>query len=247
MTIAPKHQTIYKSNLRVQIGKELTVYPELPTDVYKLLLYVEDEEEEGSEVLVLKKTIGTPANTYTLEITKLVQRLVKNAAKSSNGDVSLEFKIRVAVLKNGRKITRLVDEGKERARIIVQSYDERDVEARRSRRAVTSRYCSGRNERNCCVRPLEINFREDLGWNYISSPPTFNANYCAGDCPLNWHTENNLFYDILYKYATKNNRHIGPCCVPNEYESLNIIYYNNANEEMFAKLPNVIVRSCSCR
>ena len=230
----------------MQIGKELTVYPEQPTDVYTLLLYVEEGQGE-EEVLVSKKIIGTPKNTYTLEITKLLQRLVKNAPKSSNGDVALKFKIRVAVLKNGKKITRLVDEGKERARIIVQSYDERDVEARRSRRAVTSRYCSGTNEKRCCVRPLEINFREDLGWNYISSPATFNANYCAGDCPLNWHTENNLFYDILHKYATRNNRHIGPCCVPNEYESLNIIYHNNANEAIFAKLPNVIVRSCSCR
>ncbi|KAI6657439.1 Transforming growth factor beta-1 [Oopsacas minuta] len=244
LTILSKNKNIYKSKLRLRLGKELSLFPELPTNVHKLVLCI---SQEGNEMLVLKKTIAFRADTYTLDITKYLQNLVKKELKSRSGDISLSFNIRIAVLKNGKKITRLVDEGKSKARIIIQSYDERDAEARRSRRAVSSRYCLGRNEKKCCVRPLEINFKEDLGWDYIQTPTSFNANYCAGTCPLNWHTENNLFYDILYKYATNNNKHIGPCCVPNEYGSLNVVYFDAQNEPVTAKIPDVIVRSCSCR
>ena len=244
ITIEPKHQNIYRAKLKFRLGKEISLAPESSTNVHKLLLYV---EQGGKEVLLSKQGIRAISDTYTLDITKYIQNLVKKNSMHTRDATALGFSLRIAVLKNNKKITRLIDEARDPARILIQSYDERDVETRRSRRAASLHYCTGRNEENCCVRPLEINFREDLGWDYIASPPSFNANYCDGNCPLNWHTENNLFYDILYKYAAKNNKHIGPCCVPNEYESLNIIYYNSNNEPIVAKLPNVIVRSCSCR
>ena len=243
-TIEPKHQNVYKAKLIFKLGKELSLTPESLTNVHTLVLYA---EQGGKEVVLIKQPIRSISDTYKLDITKYIQNLVKKKSRHTRDVPSLEFSLRMAVFKNNKKITRLVEDTRDPPRILIQSYDERDAETRRSRRSASLRYCTGRNEENCCVRPLEINFKKDLGWDYIASPPSFNANYCDGSCPLNWHTENNLFYDILYKYATKNNRHIGPCCVPNEYESLNIIYFNDNNEPIVAKLPNVIVRSCSCR
>lgn len=38
-------------------------------------------------------------------------------------------------------------------------------------------------EENCCVRPLYINFRQDLGWKWIHQPEGYYANFCSGPCP----------------------------------------------------------------
>lgn len=38
-------------------------------------------------------------------------------------------------------------------------------------------------EENCCVRPLYINFRQDLGWRWIHRPEGYYANFCSGPCP----------------------------------------------------------------
>lgn len=38
-------------------------------------------------------------------------------------------------------------------------------------------------EENCCVRPLYINFRQDLGWRWIHQPEGYYANFCSGPCP----------------------------------------------------------------
>ena len=38
------------------------------------------------------------------------------------------------------------------------------------------------NETTCCLHPLHINFKEDLGLDYIIEPKSFEANYCLGNC-----------------------------------------------------------------
>lgn len=46
----------------------------------------------------------------------------------------------------------------------------------------SSLVCSNYEE-NCCVRPLYINFRQDLGWRWIHQPEGYYANFCSGPCP----------------------------------------------------------------
>lgn len=43
-------------------------------------------------------------------------------------------------------------------------------------------HCSNYEE-NCCVRPLYIDFRQDLGWRWIHEPKGYHANFCSGPCP----------------------------------------------------------------
>ena len=38
------------------------------------------------------------------------------------------------------------------------------------------------SETTCCLHPLHINFKEDLGLDYIIEPKSFEANYCLGNC-----------------------------------------------------------------
>lgn len=38
-------------------------------------------------------------------------------------------------------------------------------------------------EENCCVRPLYIDFRQDLGWKWVHEPKGYYANFCSGPCP----------------------------------------------------------------
>lgn len=47
---------------------------------------------------------------------------------------------------------------------------------------LSSLVCSNYEE-NCCVRPLYINFRQDLGWRWIHQPEGYYANFCSGPCP----------------------------------------------------------------
>ena len=241
-----RHQHIYKADLRFHIGRELNLFKDSSEKTSQsLLLYLEHSENKST--LLFKKKIGPGANSQNMDLTKLLQHLVKKHGKSTKGPIDVNLRLRVAVLKNTKKITRLVDESKERVRIVIQSYDQRDVEATRSRRAVTTVDCSDPNVKLCCVRSLTINFVDDLGWDFITSPAEFKANYCSGSCPHNWKSEEPLRHDIMDIYSERKKKSIGPCCVPNEYESLTILYFNKNNEPTYAKLPNVIVKSCSCR
>ncbi|KAJ0063150.1 hypothetical protein NL108_012612, partial [Boleophthalmus pectinirostris] len=55
--------------------------------------------------------------------------------------------------------------------------------SRRRKRALDTNYCFNNYEENCCVRPLYINFRQDLGWRWIHQPEGYYANFCSGPCP----------------------------------------------------------------
>ena len=53
-------------------------------------------------------------------------------------------------------------------------------------------HCSSFNRNvqdNCCLRPLYIDFKRDLGWKWIHEPKGYNANFCAGACPYLWSSD----------------------------------------------------------
>ncbi|XP_031467751.1 transforming growth factor beta-1 proprotein-like, partial [Phasianus colchicus] len=61
-----------------------------------------------------------------------------------------------------------------------------ELHSARRRRDLDAEYCFGTDEKNCCVRPLYIDFRKDLQWKWIHEPKGYMANFCMGPCPYIW-------------------------------------------------------------
>lgn len=69
---------------------------------------------------------------------------------------------------------------------------------------------------NCCLRPLYIDFKRDLGWKWIHEPKGYHANFCAGACPYLWSSDTQhsrvsndfantqlVFYNCRVKYVSR--------------------------------------------
>lgn len=61
---------------------------------------------------------------------------------------------------------------------------------------------------NCCLRPLYIDFKRDLGWKWIHEPKGYHANFCAGACPYLWSSD------------TQHSR------VSNDFANFQLLFYN---------------------
>ncbi|KAJ7405452.1 hypothetical protein WISP_139419 [Willisornis vidua] len=61
--------------------------------------------------------------------------------------------------------------------------------SRRKKRALDAAYCFRNVQDNCCLRPLYIDFKRDLGWKWIHEPKGYHANFCAGACPYLWSSD----------------------------------------------------------
>ncbi|GLD62463.1 transforming growth factor beta-3 proprotein [Lates japonicus] len=92
--------------------------------------------------------------------------------------------------------------------------------SRRRKRALDTNYSFNNYEENCCVRPLYINFRQDLGWRWIHQPEGL--------------------YNTLNPEASAS-----PCCVPQDLEPLTILYYVGRSPKV-EQLSNMVVKSCKC-
>lgn len=115
----------------------------------------------------------------------------------------------------------------------------------RRKRAVDEEYCRTNSGKNCCVKPLYINFRKDLGWKWIHEPKGYEANYCLGNCPFIWSMDKQ-YSKVLSLYNQNNpGASISPCCVPEVLDPLPIIYYVGRTPKV-EKLSNMVVRSCQC-
>ncbi|KAM6389926.1 LOW QUALITY PROTEIN: transforming growth factor beta-1 proprotein, partial [Rhynochetos jubatus] len=106
-------------------------------------------------------------------------------------------------------------------------------------------YCFGTEEKNCCVRPLYIDFRKDLKWKWIHEPKGYMANFCMGPCPYIWSADNQ-YSKVLALYNQHNpGASAAPCCVPQTLDPLPIIYYVGRKARV-EQLSNMIVRACKC-
>ncbi|XP_063287367.1 transforming growth factor beta-1 proprotein [Pelobates fuscus] len=115
----------------------------------------------------------------------------------------------------------------------------------RRKRALDEEYCRSNTGSNCCVKPLFINFRKDLGWKWIHEPKGYNANYCLGNCPFIWGMDTQ-YSKVLSLYNQNNpEASISPCCVPDVLDPLPIIYYYGRQARV-EKLSNMVVKSCQC-
>ncbi|KAK1170657.1 transforming growth factor beta-2 proprotein-like [Huso huso] len=116
---------------------------------------------------------------------------------------------------------------------------------RRKKRALDAAYCSRNVQDNCCLRPLHIDFKRDLGWKWIHEPKGYNANFCAGACPYLWSADTQ-HSKVLSLYNTINpEASASPCCVSQDLEPLTILYYIGKTPKI-EQLSNMIVKSCKC-
>lgn len=117
--------------------------------------------------------------------------------------------------------------------------------SRRRKRALDTNYCFNNYEENCCVRPLYINFRQDLGWRWIHQPEGYYANFCSGPCPY-LRSADTAHSSLLSLYNTLNpEASASPCCVPQDLEPLTILYYVGRSPKV-EQLSNMVVKSCKC-
>nr|XP_046268254.1 transforming growth factor beta-3 proprotein [Scatophagus argus] len=117
--------------------------------------------------------------------------------------------------------------------------------SRRRKRALDTNYCFNNYEENCCVRPLYINFRQDLGWRWIHQPEGYYANFCSGPCPY-LRSADTTHSSLLSLYNTLNpEASASPCCVPQDLEPLTILYYVGRYPKV-EQLSNMVVKSCKC-
>ncbi|XP_059195241.1 transforming growth factor beta-2 proprotein [Centropristis striata] len=115
----------------------------------------------------------------------------------------------------------------------------------RSKRALDTAYCSKNVQDNCCLRPLYIDFKKDLGWRWIHEPKGYEANFCAGACPYLWSADTQ-HSKVLGLYNTINpEASASPCCVSQDLEPLTILYYIGKTPKI-EQLSNMKVKSCKC-
>uniref|UniRef100_UPI00398E3391 transforming growth factor beta-1 proprotein-like isoform X2 n=1 Tax=Pristiophorus japonicus TaxID=55135 RepID=UPI00398E3391 len=120
-----------------------------------------------------------------------------------------------------------------------------DAHSRRKRDLDTDFCFASAEEKNCCVRPMYIDFRKDLGWKWIHEPKGYYANFCMGPCPYIWSTDTQ-YTTVLALYNMHNpGASASPCCVPQVLESLPILYYVGRQPKV-EQLSNMIVKSCKC-
>ncbi|KYO42501.1 hypothetical protein Y1Q_0011428 [Alligator mississippiensis] len=116
---------------------------------------------------------------------------------------------------------------------------------RHRRAAADTAYCFGTEEKNCCVRKLYIDFRQDLKWKWIHEPRGYWAHLCTGACPYIWSSDTQ-YSKVLALYNQHNpGASAAPCCAPETLDPLTIVYYVGRKAKV-EKLSNMIVRSCKC-
>lgn len=133
---------------------------------------------------------------------------------------------------------------------ISNSVTENEVKKARQKRQATASgvgYCQAQQS-TCCLRPLTIRFREDLGFNFVVQPTSYMANYCGGVCPrlTGGDTMTPTLYEFLSHLSTGSpGASVMPCCAGNTYLPLEVLIQYNG-QLMIEELQQVIVTSCRC-
>ncbi len=133
-------------------------------------------------------------------------------------------------------------------KVLPENHEETNNEQSK-RQTVTTRkeYClANPDEETCCLKQTTINFHDDLGFDWIEMPKTFQLTYCKGLCPrvLSSATGNLDFRSQLRAINPTSSPE--PCCVPLETRPLTLLVRRETNVELL-KLPGMIVDSCQCR
>ncbi|XP_025109610.1 LOW QUALITY PROTEIN: bone morphogenetic protein 3-like [Pomacea canaliculata] len=103
----------------------------------------------------------------------------------------------------------------------------------------------------CARRRLVVDFA-DIGWgDWIISPKSFEAHYCAGTCPFpltkklrpSNHATIQSIVNAVGLYADVP----APCCVPDVMTSVTLLYFDENRNVVLKNYPGMSVQSCACR
>ncbi|MBN3295833.1 GDF10 factor, partial [Amia calva] len=125
----------------------------------------------------------------------------------------------------------------------VLSFDEKTMKKARRRQWNEPRICSRRY--------LKVDFA-DIGWSeWILSPKSFDAYYCAGTCefpmPKVVRPSNHATIQSIVKAVGIIPGVPEPCCVPDKMNSLSVLFLDENKNVVLKIYPNMSVESCACR
>nr|WND63736.1 bone morphogenetic protein 3 [Sinonovacula constricta] len=103
----------------------------------------------------------------------------------------------------------------------------------------------------CGRRKLTVDFNE-IGWGeWIISPKSFKAHYCAGSCPFpltkKLRPSNHATIQSLVNAVGINPEVPAPCCVPDRLSSLTLLYFDENGNVVLKNYPDMTVKRCACR
>ncbi|XP_066099904.1 growth/differentiation factor 10 [Saccopteryx bilineata] len=105
--------------------------------------------------------------------------------------------------------------------------------------------------RVCSRRYLKVDFA-DIGWNeWIISPKSFDAYYCAGACefpmPKIVRPSNHATIQSIVRAVGIVPGIPEPCCVPDKMNSLGVLFFDENRNVVLKIYPNMSVETCACR
>ena len=110
-----------------------------------------------------------------------------------------------------------------------------------------------KKKQRCCRKKMEVNFSQLSGFEHILQPPTFDAFYCDGRCPIRFNPANGhaLLQSLLHVESRQHRggKHIPkPCCAPSKMLPLPILHLSGGSEHKLevTHWKNVIVGECKC-
>ncbi|XP_021038185.1 growth/differentiation factor 10 [Mus caroli] len=125
----------------------------------------------------------------------------------------------------------------------VLDFDEKTMQKARRRQWDEPRVCSRRY--------LKVDFA-DIGWNeWIISPKSFDAYYCAGACefpmPKIVRPSNHATIQSIVRAVGIVPGIPEPCCVPDKMNSLGVLFLDENRNVVLKVYPNMSVETCACR
>ncbi|XP_071981903.1 transforming growth factor beta-1 proprotein [Engystomops pustulosus] len=201
---------------------------------------------------------GSPGEWLSFDVTETVRWWLSRPGAnesfklqepcSCNGPES-EIQVKIGGFSDTRGDMQVLSDNAEQSPYLLITYTPKgrveEGPSSRRKRGVDEEYCRTNSGKNCCVKPLYINFRKDLGWKWIHEPKGYEASYCLGNCPFIWSMDKQ--YSRVLSLYNQNNpgASISPCCVPDVLDPLPIIYYVGRTPKV-EKLSKMVVRSCQC-
>ncbi|XP_055517810.1 growth/differentiation factor 10-like [Leucoraja erinacea] len=133
--------------------------------------------------------------------------------------------------------------GDQLVRSQVLSFDEKTMRKARRRQ--------WNEPRTCSRRYLKVDFA-DIGWSeWIISPKSFDAFYCAGACvfpmPKVVRPSNHATIQSIVKAVGIIPGIPEPCCVPDKMNALSVLFFDENKNVVLKVYPNMSVETCACR
>nr|XP_048277463.1 growth/differentiation factor 10 [Myodes glareolus] len=145
--------------------------------------------------------------------------------------------------RTGRKDRKKKDQDTFTTSSQVLDFDEKTMQKARRRQWDEPRVCSRRY--------LKVDFA-DIGWNeWIISPKSFDAYYCAGACefpmPKIVRPSNHATIQSIVRAVGIVPGIPEPCCVPDKMNSLGVLFLDENRNVVLKVYPNMSVETCACR